>query len=186
MKVIAAARWRRLDVRGEDEARVVDDGGLRLDGAAAFAHQDGEARLRYLLEFDSQWRTVRARIAGTIMDTEVTVLIERNELGWRMNGEDVGGLSNLVDLDLGFTPATNYQQLRRMNLDVGQSSDCFVAWWDVGAATLVELKQHYRRVTEFAYEYAAPSVGYEATLRVAANGFVAEYPELWEMQTRER
>ena len=40
-----------------------------------------------------------------------------------------------------------------------------------------------RRDDATTYQYAAPSVPYEATLEMAPNGFVKTYPGLWAMES---
>jgi hypothetical protein len=92
------------------------------------------------------------------------------------------GVAGLADLDLGFTPATNLQQLRRVGLAVGEDAALEVAWLDAGATELVALPQRYRRLDRLRYDYAAPSVDYAAVLTLAASGFVADYPGLWRME----
>jgi len=85
-------------------------------------------------------------------------------------------------LDLGFTPATNLSQLRRIALAEGQAADVPVAWLDVATGSLVALPQRYERRTASTYWYEAPSVGYADLLEVAPSGFVRRYPGLWEAE----
>lgn len=101
--------------------------------------------------------------------------------GWRHNGRPVPGLSHLVDLDFGFTPATNLQQLRRAALAPGGEADLPAAWFDLETSGLTELRQHYARLDGDRYAYRAPDLGYTAVLEFAASGFVRLYPGLWEM-----
>ncbi len=99
-----------------------------------------------------------------------------------MNDAVVGGLSECVDLDLGFTPATNLFQLRRLALAEGQIAEVPVAWLDVAAGTLDVLSQRYERRTEATFWYAAPRFAYAALLEVNSVGLVRRYPGLWEME----
>ena len=92
------------------------------------------------------------------------------------------GLGDLIHLDFGFTPATNLQQLMHADLAVGEEAEIPAAWFDIGEATLVRLAQHYRRTAADRYWYSSPAAGYEATLEMAASGFVRLYPGLWEME----
>ncbi len=110
--------------------------------------------------------------------------ITRSEAGiWTLNGQVVPHLDGCVDLDFGFTPATNLFQLRRVALQVGEAADVPVAWIDVSAGTLDTLHQRYERRTAEAYWYEAPRFDYFALLRVNANGFVEKYPDLWEAES---
>lgn len=177
------AFWRRLDAPGHDAAQITrtDDGWL-LRGAAVFLHESGPACLNYSVSLDPGWRAVRGRVQGFLSETEVDQLIERNHEGWNLNGAKAEGLDHLIDLDFGFTPATNLPQLCRLALRPGEAAEAPAAWLAAGASTLVELPQRYERRDENSYWYQAPSFGYEAVLKIAGNGFVAVYPELWEME----
>jgi hypothetical protein len=91
-------------------------------------------------------------------------------------------LQECLDLDLGFTPATNLAQLRRIALLVGQAANVPVAWLDAPFGSLEKLQQRYERRTTETYWYAAPRFGYSALLQVDAAGFVEKYPGLWEAE----
>ncbi len=92
-------------------------------------------------------------------------------------------IGNCVDLDFGFTPATNLLQLRRLALDEGQAADAPAAWLSaLPAGSLELLPQRYERRTAATYWYEAPSVGYAALLEVAPTGFILRYPGLWEAE----
>jgi hypothetical protein len=112
----------------------------------------------------------------------IQFFIARSGRAWMLNGNPVPGLDHLVDLDLGFTPATNLIQLRRVAIDHGQVAQLPAAWFDVDAGTLTELPQTYERRGELAYWYEAPSVGYQGLLELAPNGFIQRYPSFWEAE----
>ena len=101
---------------------------------------------------------------------------------WTLNGSVVHGLDNCLDLDLGFTPATNLLQLRRAALAVGQGADVPVAWLDVSAGTLEVLHQRYERRSETTYWYESPKFDYAGLLEVDAAGFIQRYPGLWQAE----
>ena len=112
--------------------------------------------------------------------------VTRSSTGlWTLNGEVVPNLQEFVDLDLGFTPATNLSQLRRIALQVGQSADVPVAWLDAPFGSLEVLQQRYERRTAETYWYTAPRFDYAALLQVCAVGFVRLYPDLWKAETQE-
>ncbi len=181
--MIETVLWRRLDVPGHDAARLAaTGGGWLLTGAAVFLHERGPASLTYAVRLDAAWATVSGRIRGFLGEGEVDHAIERTGGGWLLDGKLQPGLAHLVDLDLGFTPATNLQQLRRVGLGVGGTVETPVAWFDPGESALRELPQTYRRCDETRYEYEAPTVPYRGVLEMAASGFVRIYPQLWVME----
>jgi hypothetical protein len=178
----AVALWRRLDTPGHDAARLSRaPQGWLLQGSAAWRDDGGPAALRSELILAPGWSTVRARVQGFVGGRVIDDVIAREGNGWSFNGRRVPGLERLADLDFGFTPATNLQQLRRVPIAVGGAADIPVAWVDAGGNTLVELQQRYERIGDRTYRYRSSTTGYEGLLALAPNGFAARYPGLWEM-----
>lgn len=176
--------WRRLDTPGHDACCLGEtDAGWQLDGTAVFAHEGQPVRLAYKLGCDRSWRTQHGDVTGWIGEKPVAFDITRSDAGvWTCNGAMVSGLDACVDLDLGFTPATNLFQIRRLALAHGQAADAPVAWLDVTSGALDLLLQRYERRSPATYWYEAPRFNYAALLEVTATGFVRRYPGLWEVE----
>lgn len=178
----ATALWKAIYTAGHDAASLVQTGGgWRLEGTAAFSKVGVPASVRYALDLDPEWSTRRGSIEGFFGETPVAVQIERTQDRWTLNGIAQESVTGLIDLDFGFTPATNNPQLRRIGLEVGQSTQITVAWMDLGSTVLEPLPQIYRRTGDKAYDYDSPTGPYRATLQIASNGFVRVYPDLWTM-----
>jgi uncharacterized protein len=185
--------WRRLDTPGHDACSLSSlagsggdqrASGWQLEGAAAFRHDGEPAWLAYRVACDADWSTREGHVRGWLGTRPVEFTIVRPVQGdWTLNGEAVAGLGHLVDLDFGFTPATNLPQLRRVALAEGRAEDVPVAWLDVSAGTLTQLPQRYERRAGGAYWYESPSTGYAALLEIDAIGFVRAYPQLWEAES---
>jgi uncharacterized protein len=183
MVMTASALWRRLDAPGHDAALLTRrDAGWSLRGTAVFQHADGAACVNYSVDLDGAWKTLCGSAQGFVGDRGFDHVIARAPEGWRLDGASIDGLAHLCDLDFGFTPATNLQQLRRIALAPGQAADLTVVWFDIGAAALTPLPQRYARRGETAYFYEAPTVPYEGLIELAPNGFVKFYPGLWRME----
>ena len=183
MEQCLTAFWRRLDRPGHDVARLVGSGeGWTLAGWAVF-HENGPTGVRYEVELAADFATLAATVAGHRAGRSFRHEIRRSAGTWTFDGRPVPGLDDLVHLDFGFTPATNLQQLLAADLAVGESADIPAAWFDIGEVSLVRLPQHYGRTEVDRYRYSSPTVGYEATLEMAASGFVRLYPGLWEMES---
>ena len=176
--------WRRLDAAGHDACRLIQrDGARRLEGAATFRHEGVPACLAYEVDCDGEWRTRQGVVHGWVGGEPLDLRITRTPDGiWTLNGQVVPDLDRCLDLDFGFTPATNLFQLRRIGLQVGQAADVPVAWLDVPVGTLDVLHQRYERRTADAYWYESPRFDYFALLRVNAVGFAETYPNLWEAE----
>ncbi|MDX3925323.1 MAG: putative glycolipid-binding domain-containing protein [Shinella sp.] len=176
------ALWRRLDTPGHDAARLAPSGeGWRLQGSAVFLHEHGPAAVRYEVELSADWKTLSARLDGFVAGTPVDHAILRGPDGWVLDGTPAPGFAHLVDIDFGFTPATNLLQLERVALAPGEAADVPVAWFDLGETGFTDLPQRYERLDASRYAYASPTAGYAGTLEVAENGFARIYPGLWEM-----
>ena len=121
MKITAL--WERLDVPGYDAALVEDiPGGWTLRGTTVFRHESAPASLTYAVQCDSKWICRSGEIRGWIGAREYELVVKHDSDGtWFLNDYPVPGLQDCVDLDFGFTPATNFTHLRRLNLEIGQS-----------------------------------------------------------------
>lgn len=184
-----SATWRRLGLAGHDSAQVTPlPDGSRLAGMAAFLSASGPAALAYEVVCGPDWATRRGRVRGFVGPAQVDWRIERGADGWNLNGRAAPGLDDCVDLDFGFTPATNFTQTRRAALAIGGRAEVPAAWIDADTAALAanpelsRIEQVYRRTSERTYAYASPTTGYEAELEMLENGFVRLYPELWQAE----
>jgi hypothetical protein len=179
--------WRRLDTAGHDACRLVEEaGGWRLDGAAVFRYNGLAARLDYQVTCDRAWVSQQGRVRGWVGNRSVAVdILRRSDGVWTMDGAAVPAVAGCVDLDFGFTPATNLFQLARLSLAEGQGADVPVAWLDVEVTSLGLLPQRYERRSATTYWYLAPTAGYQGLLEVTPVGFVRIYPGLWTLEPQE-
>ena len=176
--------WRRLDVPGHDGCRLTRHAHQwRLEGTAVFVHHGEPARLNYLIEADTAFRSLYGDVSGWVGDRTLTLNICRRDDGaWSVNGHATAETAGCVDLDLGFTPATNLFALRRLALKVGEAADAPAAWLDDETWTLRALPQRYERRSESSYWYESPTTGYAAMIEVSDVGFVTRYTNLWEAE----
>ena len=181
-----AALWRRLDEPGHDACELIAGvDGCELHGTAVFRHALGPARLDYSVRCERDGRSRSGQVRGWIANRHWHLQVHRLESGeWLLNDTRVDGLDACLDLDFGFTPATNVLTLRRLALEVGAAADVPVAWLDLPEASLVFLPQTYQRRSATTYWYESPTAGYTALLEVADSGFVTTYPGLWVMEER--
>jgi hypothetical protein len=185
MQLSSSMLWQRLDAPGHDACRLErHEAGFRLRGTAVCLEAGAPASLAYTVECDDGWRTRRGLIHGWIGAVALDFHIVRDpHHGWTCNGQHVDGLAHCLDLDLGFTPATNLFQLRRLSLREGEAADNPVAWFDITTGKLELVVQRYERRTADTYWYESARFNYRAMLEVDAHGFVRRYPQLWEAQS---
>jgi len=177
------ALWKALYTAGHDAALLIGtDSGWRLKGNAVYSKEGVPACVGYMLDLASDWSTRAGSIDGFVGSRRIGIRIERDDEHWSLNGVRQDRVRGLVDLDFGFTPATNHPQLRRMGLSIGASEEIVVAWFDIDKDCLEPLPQIYHRIADGAYDYNSPQGPYHETLQIAPNGFVSVYPDLWEME----
>jgi hypothetical protein len=174
--------WRRLDLPGRDQAELTSTAhGHHLAGAAHFQDADELVAITYLVTLTPDWRTqaVALRIM-TRAGRRRARITSAGTSKWAVQGRPMPAVSGCIDVDLAFTPATNLISIRRLALDVGARAEVTAAWFDFRTNTLAPLRQIYHRISRDQYAYSCPDIAFEATLRVDENGFVREYPPLWE------
>ncbi|GFE63181.1 hypothetical protein KIN_02550 [Litoreibacter roseus] len=174
--------WRRIDVDGMDACSVSQsDEGYVTSGVAVYLAENGPARVSYEVTCDSEWRSRSVRVSGWIGRSRISLTLSRSSgTGWSVNGERLHGVDDLQDIDLGFTPATNTNALKRLRLANGTATETTALWLDVKDWRFKPLRQVYRRVSDTVYEYSSPSHDYHTELTVDGFGIVRSYPELWE------
>src|SRR5918992_441434 len=144
----ARMRWRRLDVTGQEEARIeqTSRGGWRLTGRLEAEEASVRAQLEYVIECDREWRPRRAVVTGSACGAPVRFeFFADGEGHWKLNGAPLRLIEGALDLDLGFTPATNLLPIRRLDLAVGEAAEVRSAWLASPFDTVTLLVQRYIR-----------------------------------------
>jgi hypothetical protein len=176
-------RWRRLDVPGTEEARVVRlAAGWRLTGELTAEEEGLSARLRYTIDCDAEWRTRSALIEGDTSDGPIRFALAADGEGrWTRDDTPLPELAGALDVDLGFTPATNTLPIRRLALAVGETQPVRSAWLRFPELRLEPLEQTYTREAAGIYRYRADVDGelFTAQLDTDAFGRVLRYEGLW-------
>ncbi|HLT46431.1 MAG TPA: putative glycolipid-binding domain-containing protein [Rubricoccaceae bacterium] len=182
-------RWRRLDVPGIEEACVERTAeGWRLTGDLAVEDGGVVARLRYGIACDPSWRTRSAAIGGEVGGRPFRLALAADGAGnWTRDGAPLPALTGALDVDLGFTPATNTLPIRRLALGVGETRAVRSAWLRFPELRLEALEQAYTREAERVFRYRAlvDEAPFVAQLDTDAFGRVLRYEGLWEAESVE-
>ena len=100
-----------------------------------------------------------------------------DEQRWWRNGQEVGTFRDLVDVDLGVTPATNTLSIRRLGLVSGESREVTAVWVKFPELILERLPQRYTRLSERHYRYE--SEDFIAEIETDEVGLVKHYSDGW-------
>jgi hypothetical protein len=174
--------WRCLDTEGHDTclfSKVGDE--WVLTGTAIFKLEQDDAKLDYSVICDEFWSSRSARVRGQVGSRQIDfTILKTADNGWQVNNSLVAELDGLEDIDLGFTPATNTNAIKRLNLRSGSLGETRAIWLDNNDWTFKPLLQAYHRHSEFSYTYISPSNDYQTDLQVDDFGIIRLYPELWQ------
>jgi uncharacterized protein len=175
--------WRGIYMPGHEASRIFsENNNWHLGGTAVFSHEGEPCRLTYLVMCDLQWNTLKGQVSGWLGDRTVKYEIKvDSEHNWRLNNNECPAVAGCIDLDLNFSPSTNLLPIRRLNLNVGQESEVNAAWLRFPSFELERLTQTYRRTGELTYHYES-TTGFAADLEVNAEGFVINYPGIWQAE----
>ena len=180
-------RWRRIDVPGHEEARIEQTaGGWRLTGQLQVEEGSVSAQLGYLIECEPDWRTRQAVVTGSASGTPIRLEFGADGAGhWTLNDVPLPLVEGALDIDLGFTPATNLLPIRRLDLAVGQRADVRTAWVRFPELRVEALEQSYQRDAARVFRYDALVDGerFRARLDTDEFGRVLHYEGLWEAES---
>lgn len=143
--------------------------GFRLTGKAILAADGTPYFIEYTVRVDAEWRTRSVDVTCNEVAIELTA---DGNGAW-----SAPGLDGCIDVDLGFTPATNTLPIRRAGLALGEAVDLDVAWLRFPELTLERMHQRYERLAGDRYRYSSP--GFTAELTVGENSLVRAYEGLW-------
>jgi uncharacterized protein len=176
-------RWRRIDVPGREEARIEQTAeGWRLTGEVQVAEGSVLAQLAYLIECEGDWRTRLAIITGSASGAPIRFELRTDGGGhWTLDGVPLPRVEGALDIDLGFTPATNLLPIRRLDLAIGERVEVRTAWVRFPELRVEALEQSYRREAARVFRYDALVDGerFQARLDTDEFGRVILYEDLW-------
>ena len=156
------------------------DDGTGFAGTAVLAVGDEPSQIDWTARTDAGGRTRSAHAAITMpAGTRRLTLAVDDQQRWRVDGHDARHLDGCVDVDLGWTPATNTLPIRRLALAPGASATIEAAWVRFPELDVVRNDQTYTRLADDRWRYA--SGNFEAELEVdPVTGVVRRYGEdLW-------
>jgi hypothetical protein len=166
------------------------DEGWRIAGTALVSVDGDPERVQYELALDAAWATRAVRFAargGDGQERGARLTVDQDKV-WRIerfpasgeHGDDLGGMRGLVDVDLGFSPATNTLPIRRLAPAIGEAVEVTAVWVRFPELTIAPLPQRYTRLEERRYRYESNGGAFVAELEVDELGLVITYEGGWQ------
>jgi len=170
--------WTSGELQSAEHFRLEStDRGAMLSGTVVIPFENHPAHLRYEVHVDMDWRTRNATVE-LVGHRSVRIVVTVDNGEWTVDGQSRPDLAGAVDIDLGWTPATNVLPIRRLAPVVGDSVEVSTAWVRYPEMIVVLGRQRYERVTETQWRYL--SGPYDFLLDTTADGIVTRYgDDLW-------
>lgn len=180
-QLICAGIWRWVQSPGLERFEFLRIGAEWLFRGTILTFGNGDpAEARYEIACDRSFRTKHASISIVDSSGERSLKIETQKGRWYENGRENQRVNGAIDIDLGWSPSTNTLPIKRLNLEIGQSSGEFTAAWvHFPELTLQPLPQEYLRVAERQYRYCSRGGTFTANLTVDDNDLVVDYEGFW-------
>jgi uncharacterized protein len=179
--LLGSALWRRTDTAMFESCRLSSTSGLHLFEGTVLTLIEGQpAEIRYEVIASPRFESHAARIQLQRGHDKRTIEVSRDgENHWAINGTVHPEFDGLIDLDLGFSPATNTLAIRRLGLAVGESAELTAVWLRFPALDMRLLTQSYTRTDEYSYRYQSREGEFTADLSVDEEGMVINYDKYW-------
>lgn len=171
--------WRNTQTLGTDFCTLhTHPSGYDLLGTVIAALDTRPYLVRYEVRCDKVGRTKEVEVSTQSGERKQHLHLEvDDEQRWWRNGQEVGTFRDLVDVDLGVTPATNTLPIRRLGLGSGESREVTAVWVKFPELTLERLPQCYTRLSERHYRYE--SEDFIAEIETDEVGLIKHYSDGW-------
>ncbi|HEX2443926.1 MAG TPA: putative glycolipid-binding domain-containing protein [Vicinamibacterales bacterium] len=174
--------WRRIDLDGlERMTLVASESGLRAV-STIICVEDGGFKLDHTWQLTPDWRAVSLKVERLGANGPRHMTLERDDDGWRVNGERRSDLDEADEPDLSVTPFCNSLPIRRLLSSDAESLTVEVAYVDGKDLTVTRSRQRYDRLGPDRVRFVdlGLSAGFEAELRVDDRMLVVSYEHLFE------
>jgi len=143
-------------------------------------YEDHTCALQYTVTCDAHWRTRGGTVLGWVGSREVDLTIRVDAAQrWWLNERPYPELDGCIDVDYGFSPATNTLPIRRLALAPRASASVRAAWLQFPSFQFTALEQTYRAVSPSIMHYESNGGLFQAELEIDAHGVVRQYAGLW-------
>ena len=180
LQLLRTVIWRNLKIPGQEYCMLFGSPeGFNFNGWVILAY-GRPYWIRYEIQCDSSWntRSVQVAFASGNSRSEAHYKVKPPGLWWRQNRE-IPELRGCLDVDLGFSPATNTLPIRRLNLRQNESGHLAAAWIRLPDQPVVPLEQIYTNLGGRNFRYQSVPSGFTADITVDHLGLVAKYSKGW-------
>ena len=186
--------WQRIDSPGSEWCALEQEPeGWRVRGIVLTVVATEPVLVQYAVALATDWSTraveivMRSGNASQLRELRLTVDPEQR---WQIEREPspdpampqnhLMAVHGLIDVDLGFTPATNTLPIRRLDPAIGEAVAVTAAWVRFPELTIEPLPQRYIRLADRRYRYESAGGAFIAEIEVDDLGLVTTYEGGWQ------
>jgi hypothetical protein len=182
-EMMAVVRWQDWEGHGLEHCICRENAeGMILEGVVA-GTRHGAYGGHYFVRTDTDFRTREVRV-GYVGGPCLHVESDGNG-NWRdvIGNRSLPALDGCIDVDIGFTPATNTLPIKRLKLKAEESRDITVAYVPLldqieGDFLPQRARQRYTCLTpDLRYRYEGLFRAFTAELEIDEAGLVLDYPD---------
>jgi uncharacterized protein len=179
--------WRRTDAEGLERLELIDSTSGVQAISTVICVEDGGFRLDHAWQLTADWRAISLQVERLGAHGRLTVRLDREGAGWRVNGLLRPDLDGTDEPDLSVTPFCNTLPIRRILRAGDVSLTVSVAYVNGTDLTVTRSRQRYDSRGHGHVHYTDLGVfsGFEADLHVDDRALVLYYQHLFErVETR--
>lgn len=179
------AAWHHWGIRCGFETAFFEShpGGSTIRGNTSAWEAEAAWSVGYVVQTDSQWRTLTAEATVRALDGDLNTMIQRLEGdSWNVDGTHRPDLTGCVDIDFESSVVTNTLPIHRLEFATGAETSVPAAFVRADDLRVQRLEQSYRHLTAtptgHIFEYRSSTFDFACTLEFDRSGLVVDYPEI--------
>ncbi|GEN71452.1 putative glycolipid-binding domain-containing protein [Chryseobacterium lathyri] len=156
------------------------EGSLKVNSKILGIQEDTVFAVTYHLLIDDNWFINEFTIVTEINSITTSYTGKKRDCAWEINNIPEPELANIHYIDISLSPFTNSLPINNLVFKEKVPQDIDVIYIDILQGHIKPVKQRYTKLDTLSFSYENIDSDFKAILTVDHNGFVEEYPELFE------
>jgi hypothetical protein len=175
--------WQAADGIGLEHLLLTEtDNGISVESSVIGIEEGTPFCVNYQIQCSSNYqvKTVNVRLSG---GKSVNLSTDGAGNWFDTTNKQLTNLTGCIDVDITATPFTNTLPIRRMAWEVGQQREFLMTYFVIPTLDIYADPQRYtcleRHPNHNIFLFEALNTGFTAQIKVDADGYVVDYPELF-------
>jgi uncharacterized protein len=179
-RLLVERAWKSEVFQSVERFRLLEfDDSHALSGRAEILFKGDSVDLTYRVDTRPDWSTSQAEVL--IPEAGIAIEVAADGSGsWMINGQQRNDLDWCIDIDLGWTPATNTLPIRRTQATFNRGITVKAAWLQWPELAFTPVHQTYKKISDNRWRYEQGE--FSAELVTDPHGVVVTYgrdPAIW-------